>query len=108
MQGKDDGKKGKADTSKASGGESEIKFAEAWPAEVKEIVTRAGTRGDLTQVMALILDGRDKNKAIRRNVRGPIKVGDILMLLDTELEAPKHGGARRGKKGGSSSSSSKR
>jgi len=99
IQGKDRGKRGKPDASKGS--EGEIRFSEAWPAEVKEIVSRAGTRGDLTQVMALILDGRDKNKAIRRNVRGPIRVGDILMLLDTEIEAPKKGGARRGgKKGG--------
>jgi len=96
IQGKDRGRKGKPVISK--GGEGEIRFAEAWPAEVKEIVARAGTRGDLTQVMALILDGRDKNKAIRRNVRGPVRVGDVLMLLDTELEAPKQGGPKRGKK----------
>jgi small subunit ribosomal protein S28e len=76
----------------------EIRFTEGNPAEVKEIVTRAGSRGELTQVMALILEGRDKNKAIRRNVKGPVRVGDILMLLDTEIEAQRMGGGRRGKR----------
>lgn len=80
--------------------EGEIRFNEGIPAEVKEIVTRAGTRGELTQVMCLILDGRDKNKSIRRNVKGPIQVGDILMLLETEIEAQRVGGGPR--RGGSS------
>ena len=46
--------------------------------------------------MVQILDGRDKNKAIRRNVKGPIQVGDMLILLETEIEAQRLGGARRG------------
>ena len=82
--------------------EGEIRFAEGIPAEVKEIVARAGMRGELTQVMCQILAGRDKDKAIRRNVKGPIRVGDILMLLETEIEAQRLGGGRRG---GSSSGS---
>lgn len=82
--------------------EGEIKFTEGIPAEVKEIIIRAGSRGELTQVMCLILDGRDKNKSIRRNVKGPVQVGDILMLLETEIEAQRAGGGPR--RGGSSSS----
>src|SRR3989338_666649 len=84
--------------------EGEIRFTDGIPAEVKEIVARTGSRGELTQVMCQILDGRDKNKAIRRNVKGPVKIGDILMLLETEIEAQRLGGGRRG---GSSSSKSK-
>lgn len=76
--------------------EGEIRFSPGIPAEVKEIVGRTGTRGELTQVMCQILDGRDKNKAIRRNVKGPVRTGDILMLLETEIEAQRLGGARRG------------
>ena len=87
-------RKGK-ETSSSS---SDAGFAIAIPAEVKEILGRAGSRGGLTTVMALIQDGRDKNKAIRRNVKGPVRVGDILMLLDTEIEAQKIGGGSRGKK----------
>ncbi|MBI4152529.1 30S ribosomal protein S28e [Candidatus Woesearchaeota archaeon] len=75
---------------------SEIHFISGIPAEVKEIIARAGSRGELTQVMCLVMDGRDKNKAIRRNVKGPVQIGDILMLLETEIEAQRLGGGRRG------------
>ncbi len=76
--------------------EGEIRFINAIPAEVKEIIGRAGTRGEATQVMCLILDGRDKNKTIRRNVRGPVRMGDILMLTETEIEAQRLSGGRGG------------
>ncbi|MBT4604991.1 30S ribosomal protein S28e [archaeon] len=88
--------KGKGGKGKDSSG-SEAGFASAVPAEVKEILSRGGSRGGLILVMAQILDGRDKNKAIRRNVKGPVRIGDTLMLLDTELEA-RAGGKRKKKK----------
>lgn len=75
--------------------EGEIHFSPGIPAEVKEIVARVGTRGELTQVMCLVMDGRDKDKSIRRNVKGPVRVGDILMLMETEIEAQRLGGGRR-------------
>ena len=84
--------------------EGEVRFPEGYAAEVKEIVARGGTRGELTQVMCLILDGPDRNKAIRRNVKGPIRVGDTLVLLETEIEAQRMGGGPR--RGPSSSSGS--
>jgi|SRR3989344_5483030 len=62
-------------------------FSIAWPARVEEVVGRTGTRGEAIQIRCRILDGRDKNKIIRRNVKGPIKVGDHLMLRETEFEA---------------------
>ena len=86
----------KEDQSKSDG---EVRFSPGIPAEVKEIIARAGSRRELTQVMCQILDGRDKNKAIRRNVKGPIQVGDTLMLLETEIEAQRLGGGRFGGKG---------
>ena len=76
----------------------ELRFTPGIPAEVKEIVARAGSRGELTQVMCQILEGRDQNKAIRRNVKGPVQTGDILMLLETEIEAHRTGGRRRGRR----------
>ena len=76
--------------------EGVITFFDGIPAEVKELVTRAGTRGELTQVMCQILEGPDKNKAIRRNVKGPVRMGDVLVLLETEIEAQRMGAHRRG------------
>lgn len=75
--------------------EGEVRFQEGYAAEVKEIVARGGTRGELTQVMCQILEGPDKNKAIRRNVKGPVRTGDVLVLLETEIEAQRMGGGPR-------------
>ena len=60
---------------------------EGVPEEVKEIVVRTGVYGEIYQVMAKVLDGPDKGRVMRRNVKGPIKVGDILVLIDTKTEA---------------------
>lgn len=59
----------------------------ATPAEVVEIVGKTGVYGEIMQVMCKILEGRDQGRVIRRNVKGPIEVGDILMILRTDVEA---------------------
>ena len=66
---------------------SAVQFSWSTPAKVEEIIGRTGTRGEAIQVRCRILDGRDKNKILRRNVKGPIQVGDVLMLRETEFEA---------------------
>ena len=60
---------------------------EGVPAEVVEVLGRTGVYGEIHQVMCKILDGPDKGRILRRNVKGPIKAGDVIILLDTKTEA---------------------
>ena len=57
------------------------------PAEVVEVVKTTGVHGEVTQILCKILDGPEKGRVKRRNARGSVQKGDILILLDTEREA---------------------
>lgn len=57
------------------------------PAEVVEVIRRTGVHGEIVQVLCKIMDGPEKGRVKRRNVKGNCRKGDVLILLNTEREA---------------------
>jgi len=78
--------KTKQQNQKSSKGSEKILGVVA-PAVIVELIGRTGFRGEITQVKCLVQEGKDKGRTMRRNVKGPVRVKDILMLRETEIEA---------------------
>lgn len=62
-------------------------MAEGIPAEIVEIKTKTGVYGEIYQVLCKVLEGPDAGRVILRNVKGPVREGTIIMLLESEREA---------------------
>ena len=68
--------------------------AEIANALVEELIGRTGGRGEVTQARVKVLSGSNEGRSMRRNIKGPVKIGDLVTLRETEIEARKIHGTR--------------
>ena len=61
-----------------------------YAAEVIDVIGNTGMHGDSQpDPVPCVLEGRDKGRIITRNCVGPVRLGDIMMLIETSREAKK-------------------
>ena len=80
-------KQGKVREMKVENVKSEKRERIIVSAVIEEIAGRTGFRGEITQVKCRILDGYEQGKQLRRNIKGPIQINDLIMLRETDIEA---------------------
>ncbi|HLD57525.1 MAG TPA: 30S ribosomal protein S28e [archaeon] len=68
-------------------------MAEGIPARVIQVLGALGVRG-VSRVRCKIEDGKQSERTLIRNVIGPIRKGDVILLKDTEMEFGERLGGR--------------
>ncbi|MFH1127096.1 MAG: 30S ribosomal protein S28e [archaeon] len=57
----------------------------ALPAKVIQVMGRSGAKG-VSRVRCTFVDNMQRNKVLVRNVMGSVRVGDILMVKESDME----------------------